>query len=538
MGDYRTFGPLGSVVLVFGILSGLLSGNWSSVYVLAHLILGAMMLALYLFTHVDSLKESVGGRQAKYGTNAIVYTLLTLTVIVAVNYFAAQRSWRWDLTEQGIFSLAPQTTQLLEGLEVDVVTRGFYREGEEGATRDLLESIAAVSPRFTYEFIDPDKSPELAERYEITQYGTLHVSAGDENTKITEIDEAAITNTLIRLTSASRKLAYYVSGHDELDPEDSAAPRGFGLAKAALSNEGYDFEPLVLATVPDVPADADVLIVAGPERPFLEREVETLGRYLRRGGQAIVMIDPQRGEELRGVLTERGVTLGDDVIIEEFVQLFAGASLGVEPVVSSYGTHEITSGFRERTIFQLARSVAATEQTVEGIDIAELAHTSPSSWAEADLARLFDNGEVEVGDDDRRGPIALAVAATASDAALSWTPPLIASARGGEVVAASDGAATTEEPPAGLEGRLVVFGDSEWISNRYINNFFNQDLFLNSISWLGGEEQLISIRPRQTRASSVMLTANESQAVFYIAVLLLPELILFCGVMVWLNRRR
>ena len=46
-----------------------------------------------------------------------------------------------------------------------------------------------------------------------------------------------------------------------------------------------------------------------------------------------MLIDPQQGEELRPLLAERGVTLGDDVIIEEFVQLFAGATLGVEPVV-------------------------------------------------------------------------------------------------------------------------------------------------------------------------------------------------------------
>ena len=537
MNDYRTFGPLGVIVLVFGLLAGLLSGDWSSVYVLAHLILGVMMLSLYLFTHVDSLKESVGGRQAKYGTNAIVYTLLTLGVIVALNYFTAQRSWRWDVTEQGIFSLAPQTTQLLDELDVDVMARGFYRDGEEGATRDLLDGIAAVTPRFSYEFIDPDKSPELAERYDVSQYGTLHITAGDENAKITEIDEAGITNTLIRLTSARRKVAYYVSGHDELDPDNSTDPRGFGLAKAALDNEGYDFEPLVMATVPDVPADADVLIVAGAERPFLEREVETLGRYLRRGGKAIVLIDPQRGDELRPLLAERGVALGDDVIIEEFVQLFAGASLGVEPVVGSYGNHEITNGFRERTIYQLARSVTATENLPDGLVVEDLALTSPNSWAETDLERLFSSGEVE-RNDEQGGPLAVGVAATATGDTLDWTEPLVDSARGGEVVASSAGTDSTEEAPADLEGRLVVFGDSEWISNRYINNFFNQDLFLNAVSWLGGEEQLISIRPRQTRASSVMLTANESQVVFYVTVLLLPELILFCGMLVWLNRRR
>ena len=83
MNSYRNFAPFGAIVLGFGIIAGLITGSWTSLYVLAHLILGSMMLGLYLFTHIDTLRDSMGGRQAKYGTNAVVYTLLTLGVIVA-----------------------------------------------------------------------------------------------------------------------------------------------------------------------------------------------------------------------------------------------------------------------------------------------------------------------------------------------------------------------------------------------------------------------------------------------------------------------
>ena len=62
---------------------------------------------------------------------------------------------------------------------------------------------------------------------------------------------------------------------------------------------------------------------------------------------------------------------------------------------------------------------------------------------------------------------------------------------------------------------------------------------LNSFGWLGGEsEEMISIRPRSTRASRLVLTETESRSIFYGAVLLLPELILFLGLVMWFNRRR
>lgn len=541
MTTYRSFGPLGLIVLAFGLISGLISGNWTSVYVLAHLIAGGMMVALYLFTHLDSLKESVGGRKSRFGTNAVVYTLLTLAVVAIVNYLAVQNPVRWDLTEQGVFSLAGQSTQLLENLDDEVVARAFYREGEETATRDLLEAYAAVSESFRYEVIDPDKRPELAEQYEISQYGTVHLQVGEESTRLTEVSEQSITNALLRMSSAGRKLAYYVTGHEERALDDSALESGFGQARDALDNEGWDVEPLVLGAVPDVPADADLLLLVGPQRALLERELDVLDRYLDRGGKAMIMLDPQSGAELVPLLARRGVDVGDDVVIEQFIQLFAGAQLGVEPVVGDYGSHPITAGFGERTIYRLARSVAPAADLPAGIDVQELARTSSESWAETDLALLFDTGEVTHDEADPAGPISLAVAATLSGEALSWTEPAIASARAegaGDDPAAEP--AADEEPagaPSDLEGRLVVFGDSDWVSNRSLALYFNQDLFLNAVGWLAGEEETISIRPRGTRASSLILTGNQSQAVFYLTVLLLPELILFSGMMIWLGRR-
>ncbi len=537
MNTYRTFGPLGLVILLFGLLSGLVTGTWSSFYVLVHLILGGMMLGLYLFTHVDTLRDSVGGRQAKYGTNAVVYTLLTVGVIVAVNYVAAQREWRWDVTEQQMFSLAPQTLQVLGDLGGEVVVTGFFREGEEGAAEDLLESYAAESELFSFEFVDPDKRPELAQQFDISQFGTLHIATSGDSTKITQATEEEITNTLIRLTASERRRIYYVSGHGQPDLETAGDVAGYSSAKAALENEGYSIEPLLLAELPDVPQDADMLIVAATDRPMLPREVEAIDRYIARGGRTLLMLDPQQGDELLPLLESRGLGVGNDVIIEQYVQLFSGAQLGVEPIISDYGSHPITAGFNQRTIFSMARSLRPSETAPDGIAWTALARTSPSpnSWGETDLTRLFETNEVEEGEGDLPGPITLAAAATLGEAALNWTASAVSTvSTDGGAVAATDDEATA---PTGLEGRLVVVGDSEWLNNRYLGNFYNQDLFLNTVGWLAGEEERIAIRPRGTRASQVMLTQQESTAVFYLTVLLLPELVLLGGLLIWYGRR-
>jgi ABC-type uncharacterized transport system involved in gliding motility auxiliary subunit len=86
------------------------------------------------------------------------------------------------------------------------------------------------------------------------------------------------------------------------------------------------------------------------------------------------------------------------------------------------------------------------------------------------------------------------------------------------------------------ETKLVVFGDEDWATNKFASQLFNRDLVLNVMNWLGGQEELISIRPRAIQASRAQLTPDESRRIFYLAVLIMPELLLLLGLTVWWRR--
>ena len=586
MMSYRSFGMFGLILLLFGLLGGFASGIWNSMYVLIHLIGGTSMLALYLFTHVENLRESVTGRRTQYATNTFVYTALTLTVIVLVNFMAARNDYRYDASEQGIFSIAPQTATVLGGLDDDVHVLAFFRENEAAAAQSLLDAYVGESDRFSFEMVDPVQRPEAAQRYEVTEYGTLVVVYGDDSTRVDQLSEEALTNALIRIAGAETKRIYFATGHGEPDLAASETADGLGQLVGSLENEGAEVFPLLLATVPDVPADADLLVIAAPQRPFLESELETLNRYLDRGGRAWFLIEPQQSEDLVGVLAQRGIVVGDDVVIDVTVQLLAGPTAGVEPVVADYGFHAITDQFGQNTVFRIVRSVQPAEELPAGIVVSELARTSPSSWAESSVTEVFESGAVDP-EGDPPGPVSIAVAATLGPAALNWTAPAIetvpgtdtqsaeqsedagettdADAAGTETTAeASDTEATAEasdtettaetsdteaeEPaapeaaataPADLEGRIVVVGDGDWVNNSRLTVYYNEDLALNMVSWLtGGADETIAIRPRGRRASRITLTEAQNWGVFYVSVLLLPELVLLCGLVIWWRRRR
>ena len=562
MTSYRSFGMFGLIFLLFGILAGMASGIWNSMYVLAHLISGTSMLALYLFTHVENLRESVTGRRTQYATNTFVYTGLTLAVIVLLNFMGARNEYRYDASEQSIFSIAPQTASLLGGLANDIHVLAFFRENEGQAAENLLDTYTAGSDRFSYEMVDPDQRPEMAQQYEVTQYGTLVIVYGDNSTRVNDLSEEVLTNALVRITGAETKRIYFVTGHGEPDITARETPDGLGQLAASLENEGAEVVPLLLATVPDVPADASLLIVASPQRPFLENEIESLGRYLDRGGRAWILLEPQRSDELVPLLAERGIIVGDNVVIDVVVQLLAGPSAGVEPVVSDYGFHPITEQFNQNTVFRIVRSIEPAGELPDGITASTLASTSSNSWAESNVDLVFETGEVDP-EGDVEGPVSIAVAATLGPSILNWTTPAIEttpSTNDGPGVAetqdASEGAdiasnineSKSQEitgdgsgatPPTDLEGRIVVVGDADWLNNSRLTVMYNEDLALNMVGWLtGGNESTITIRPRARRASRITLTDTQGWGVFYATVLLLPELVLLSGLMIWWRRRR
>ena len=503
-------GIIGLVLVAFGLIALAVTENPFDPYVLAHLVLGVVCLVAYLVTQGKNFLASFGKRSTKYGVNAAVYTLVFIGVLVVLNVLSTKYNYRWDLTESGAYSLSPQTLKLLGGLKQDLVVTGFFEKGENPRAADLVKSYTYQSPKVKFTSVDPDRHPELVKQYKVQQLNTLHIAYGSESTNVTDPSEESVTNAIIKLTKATKKNVLFLTGHGEPKLDDRENTGGYAAAKGALENENYLVKDILLSTQPKVPDDTSLLIIAAPEKPLDQHENEAIDAYLKNGGRILVMMPtaPNDGG-LKALLKNWGVEVGDDIVVDQQIRLFQGPTLGVEPIADTYnGTHPITRDFKERTIFPLVRSV----EPVKGgsADAVSLVQTSDTSWAEKDVAGVFKQGRAALGPDDKKGPISIAVAATANLKKLGVEKP-------GDV-------------------KVVAVGTAAFANNRYINIFFNRDFFLNAANWLVGQEEMISIRSRSIRSSRVQLTDRESAAIFYFSFLV-PELLLLAGLAVWWRRR-
>jgi ABC-type uncharacterized transport system involved in gliding motility auxiliary subunit len=494
---------------------------------------GLVCTLLYMLSQWREIARGFSGREARFGTIAVVSGIVVLAILVALNYLASRQNKRWDLTAAKQFTLSDQTRRFLQGLEKPVAIKVFSQPEDFPRFRDRLDQYQYASKQVSVEYIDAVKYPSRANQYQVQSLGTVVFEYDGRTERVTSDGEQELTNGLIKVVQGRQHKIYFSQGHGEKSTGGSDRD-GYSAIASALGTENYTVEPLVLAQQKEVPSDASVVVIAGPQTDFFPPEIEMLERYLARGGKVFFLIDPPDKADagnlpnIAALLQDWSIEIGNNVIVDVSGM---GQLLGTgpeTPIAAKYQPHPVTERFNLLTAFRLARSVSPVSGGTSGKFAQTLVETSPQSWAETDIKTLSTSGQVarnlEAG--DKAGPVSLAVAvaAPATDA-----PPA------GDAKP-EDGGAKPEET-AKPEARMIVFGDSDFAANSGLGIQGNRDLFMNSLNWLAQQENLISIRPRDPEDRRVTLTASQTSWIFRATVFIIPGLILCAGILAWSRRR-
>jgi len=507
--DFRRFAPIGLWIAGIAALVSL------GLYIVQRqfklplqISLGMIILGLAAFVLLDPEKVRVAltGRQARHGSNALVLTLAFIGILVVINYLVINNAKRWDLTEDKQNTLSDETLQALDALPGDVVVQGFFSpERNTAIAEDLLKTYQLnANDKLSYEFIDPLSDPIAAQEAEITKDGSIVFRMGDRKEIVTTINEREFTGGLIRLLSERENKVYFLTGHGEYSPEETG-DSGYSNAQRVLESKNYEVALLSLISTNDIPEDASLIIIAGPLHPLSADEISLLSIYVEEGGGLIVMEEPllltEFGDEadlLAEYLVETwNITLGDDIVLDLTSQ---------QPYVSfayQYGEHPITQKMEQvSSAFLTIRSV---QVGAENNSATALVLTAPQSWAEKDLTDLLAGNEPNLDATDSVGPVSIA--------------------------------AVAEDSSGG--GRLAVFGDADFATNSNFTYLGNGDLFVNTVDWVVGQEDLISLTPKENIQRFMPPPQPYMMNLIFLgAVFVLPGSALIAGIVVWVQKRR
>jgi ABC-type uncharacterized transport system involved in gliding motility auxiliary subunit len=525
----QKFDTLGLLLLVAAVIRYMIANIWEQ-WNIGILIAGGLLVIVGIAANFSQIMATLGKRSTKYLANYVISLILVIAIVAGLNYIGQKHPKRFDMTAVGTYTLAPQTVQVLHKLKMDVYIKAFFPGGDYAPLKELLAEFRTESGHIHSEFIDPDKWPDAAKQYEVANYGvmqdpftgrqikfgTVVVSYGENGRRekvekrSEEIQEQDLTNAIIKAGRVEAKKIYFVQGHGEKDPADTEQA-GYSEAKKNLEDQGYKVDTLNLASLGKVPDDAKVLIEAGPTTEPFPQEMQFVNDFLdTKGGGMLLLTDPPPSPSFDSLLKAWGIQADKDLVLDVSGLgrlMRAGPNI---PLVQRYENHKITERFRIMTFFPSTRSIQPENNPPSGITVETLFKSNENSWGETKLGSKEASFDPKV---DLKGPLSLAVAAVK------------------EIKPSSD------NTPA-MKSRLVVAGTSNFPINSYFATAGNGNLFLNMVSWLAQDEDLISIRPKSPEDRRMVLSQSQIATLRLITMFLLPGIALVAGIAVFVNRRR
>jgi hypothetical protein len=188
---------------------------------------------------------------------------------------------------------------------------------------------------------------------------------------------------------------------------------------------------------------------------------------------------------------------------------------------------------KSRFVFQEAVALTDLQKSPDAYDIKPLAQSSQTSLAIHDTAGLS-SGKIAINEaTDKRGPLNVAYAVEVKQKpSAKKEPPADPFHKHNE----------EEKKDEGPKTRLVVVGDSDFVTDRVLQNFpdgANADLFLNAVGWCSfSSERTATIRPKDDTAPTVTLDNAAKARVGRLAIIFYPCMVLVIGILVWLRRSR
>ena len=527
---------LGPFFLAAGLTVGLISEKWRIIPLLL-IIIGLIICGLWVIVQSQQNKWWQK-RSTQSGTNAFVATLSVLVILGLINFLGIRYHLRLDLTDSQLFTLSPQSRELVSNLPETMKVWLFSKE-QNIQDRELLDNYHRQSNKFKFEYVDPQLKPGIAEKFGVKDYGEVYlefqnkrqvVQIISENERLSEVK---LTARLQQITSSKTAKIYFLQGHGEHPL--SASKGAISQAIQGLIDKNFITSGLNLAEQPQVPDDAAVIVVAGPQKELLIGEVTALQNYLNRGGNLLLMIDPNTNPKIDTILKDWGVRLDNRLAIDT-----SGANLQLGPaaiLVTEYGQHPITKDFGKNiSVYPLTRPLEI--DSVSGIESMVLLKTKPypSSWAESDQKSEkleFNEGK------DLKGPLTLGVALTRKlSNQTSPTPTPIPTNSPTPIPTNSPTPIPINSPATAKESRLVVFGNSNFAVDGLFGQQLNGDVFLNSVSWLSQQDQqLLSIRPKEPKNRRIIISTFQANLLTISALFLLPLIGLVTGFIIWWKRR-
>lgn len=431
--------------------------------------------------------------------NSFVFPILFFVCIALLAWLSTRNILIKDFTSNNRLSLTQPSISLLEKMqdpiEIDVFVNRSDQIGQQ--VDQLLSRYQKIKSDIKINYISPDENPDLIRENNIRFPAEMLIKYQGKTEHLEKPSEQLISNAMGTLLRGKDRWLVFLSGHGERDATGNA---NFDLGNFTkkLKTRGLNSQSLSLMETKAIPENTSVLIIADPKIDLLFEELNLIKNHIEKGGNILWLTEPSQRENFSELAKIFDLKLLPGIIVDATGQSLNITQPDLIPVIK-YSDHAITKGFKLTTLFP--QVVALESNQNSRWNNFPIIFSSEQSWSETsaiqDQINYDQNNEI-------LGPLTIAMALT---------------------------------PVSDNSQRIIVVGDSDFLSNSYLGNGGNLDLGVRMINWLTEDDQLISIPTRPATDLDFELSKTTS-AIFGLGFLIvLPLIFALIGLFIWWRRR-
>lgn len=457
---------------------------------------------------------------------------LFVSVLFVGNWLAERHDAKKDFSFGRQAAATDATKSMVEALSKPVTVTLFFPKANDVAEvlDHYFESLEGLSGNLTVRRLDQALAMEEASAASVNENGYVDVAHEKSHEKIRvglklrsarsalKSFDSSFAKALIKVARAE-SVAYFTVGHGErsVKPTSSDKRPSLRLLSQQLKANQYEIKDLGLAEGlgAQVPRDASIVFIMGPEKPFLPEESATLKRAIDEGVRVLIALEADKKrddldgsvEPLTEVLAALGLTFDPTILVNEQQFVRVTRSEGDKAFIHSnrYSSHaSVTTMTRHSTklatLFARSGSLDKLPSPPPGVRVDMVLNALDATFRDSNGNLRFDEGEAKKG-------FGLAAAVTKT----------------------STGASETDT-------RAFVIADVDVMTDKYIRYHGNPYLLADVVYWLRDikEPVLPTVSEEDVR---IVHKRDEDAMWFYGTTVGAPALVLLFG-FVWVGRRR
>ena len=437
-----------------------------------------------------------------------IFLLLFIALLVVLAWISESHPLSIDMTANERNSLSQESVRLVAEVEFPLEVTLFVSPINE--SRLLLEALferyRLLQPNISVISLNPDLHPDLLRAHDIRFDGEVLLEYRGRSEKISQVSEAAVSSAIQRLLRQGERWLVFLEGHGERNPYREAN-HDYSLLATQLASKGYNIENLNLTQTSSIPANTNVLILASPKVALLPGEVKILRSHIESGGNLLWLADPEQASDGLALLADQlTIEFLPGIIVDPSSRLM-GLDRADFALVAEYPRHPITQNLGSMSLFPQAQAIE-----YHGGDLWQqqtFLRSDSRSWNETGEL----SGEVFNGDqpDENQGPLNIGLTLARKH---------------------------QNNADELFDQRVVIVGDADFLSNRYLGNGSNLEVGINLLNWLSHDDQLIAISPRPAPDTRLKLSQPKQLSIAVFFLVLMPLGLLASGLRIWLVRRK